>query len=187
MYLHPDTLTYPFYQMHTLYSCSHKFGTQTLQGKECQKGPTEPKYINIHTPPHPHPLPLAHNGFSYLYALWVTAIQHIHGHPRPRVKHMKTTTIRNLALSLQRGAFKNSHGRALTALCMPPSLCPDLMQEYAPSRSAPPPGSVADGRTLAEGRGIPHLKSICFILNWRLGPRLRLANATVTAIEILHL
>lgn len=95
--------------------------------------------------------------------------------------------IRNLALSLQRGAFKNSHGRALNTLCMPPSLYPELMQEYAPSRSAPPPGSVADGRTLAEGRGIPHLKSICFILNWRLGPRLRLANATVTAIEILHL
>lgn len=30
----------------------------------------------------------------------------------------------------------------------------------------------------------PHLKSICFILNWYLGPWLQLTNTTVTAIEI---
>lgn len=40
---------------------------------------------------------------------------------------------------------------------------------------------------LQQGGAKPHLKSICFILNWYLGPRLQLTNTTVTAIEITPL
>lgn len=165
-----------------LCTADHIHSKQTLQEEERKyhKGPAEPKYTHPLHPVYPR---LTEASLTFESPLWFTANQHIRGHT---VTHMNATTMKNLALAFQRGAFKNSHGKALTALCMPSFLCSDPMQEYASSRSALLPGS-AGGRTLAKGRGAPHLKSICFILNWCLGPRLRLANATVTAIEILGL
>lgn len=67
------------------------------------------------------------------------------------------------------------------------SACPDLIQENTPSKHTP--ASTQDGHEdLYDRRGAkPHLKSICFILNWYLGPWLQLTNTMANAIEISRL
>lgn len=59
--------------------------------------------------------------------------------------------------------------------------------KYSPSNTLPASTQNGQEDLYSIGRSEPHLKSICFILNWYLGPWLQLTDTTVTAIEISRL
>lgn len=93
------------------------------------------------------------------------------------------TKKKNLDLAFHRGSYKNSPAEALIALRMS---APDT-GKHGEQTPLQPPLRMDTGTFTVQGGAKPHLKSICFILNWYLGLWLQLTDTTVTAIEISRL
>lgn len=116
----------------------------------------------LHARPRQRSLPLRSSGVHRKSRTRLTSRS-----PRYKGNHNKKE---KLDLAFHGGSFKNSLAEAASARRM--------------SRLGAGEHAAASPGPSRQGGARPHLRSICFILNWYQGPRLQLTKSTVTPIEI---